>query len=75
VTGLTRNGVWLVEDGRIARPITNLRFTQSFLEALGPGAVRGASREQSLVLAGWDSIYLVPTLRLASWNFTGGAKG
>ena len=65
----------MVEDGRIARPITNLRFTQSFLEALGPGAVRGASREQALVLAGWDSIYLVPTLRLASWNFTGGAKG
>jgi predicted Zn-dependent protease len=75
VTGLTRNGVWLIEDGRIARPITNLRFTQSFLDALGPGAVRGASREQALVLAGWDSIYLVPTLHLASWNFTGGAKG
>ena len=75
VTGLTRNGVWLVEDGRIARPITNLRFTQSFLDALGPGAVRGASREQALVLAGWDSIYLVPTLHLGSWNFTGGAKG
>jgi predicted Zn-dependent protease len=75
VTGLTRNGVWLIEDGRVVRPITNLRFTQSFLDALGPGAVRGVSRAQALVLAGWDSIYLVPTLHLASWNFTGGAKG
>ena len=27
------------------------------------------------LLAGWDSIYLVPALHLASWNFTGGAKG
>ena len=75
VTGLTRNGVWLVEDGRIVRPVTNLRFTQSFVEALGPGTVRGISSERALNLAGWDSIYLVPTLHLGSWNFTGGAKG
>jgi predicted Zn-dependent protease len=75
VTGLTRNGVWLIEDGKVVRPVTNLRFTQSFLEALGPGAVRGISRERALVLAGWDSVYLVPSLQLASWNFTGGAKG
>ena len=75
VTGLTRNGVWLIEDGRIVRPVTNLRFTQSFLEALGPDAVRGICAERAVVLAGWDSIYLVPSLHLASWNFTGGAKG
>jgi predicted Zn-dependent protease len=75
VTGLTRNGVWLIEDGKVIRPLTNLRFTQSFLEALGPDAVRGISSERALVLAGWDSIYLVPSLHLASWNFTGGAKG
>lgn len=75
VTGLTRNGVWLVEDGKIVRPVTNLRFTQSFLDALGPGAVHGISRERALLLGGWDSIYLVPSLHLASWNFTGGAKG
>ena len=41
VTGLTRNGVWLIEDGRVVRPVTNLRFTQSFLDALGPGNVAG----------------------------------
>ena len=75
VTGLTRNGVWLIEDGRIVRPVTNLRFTQSFLDALGPGGVRGISRERAVILGGWDSIYLVPSLHLASWNFTGGAKG
>ena len=75
VTGLTRNGVWLVEDGRLVRPITNFRFTQSFLDALGPGNVRGISQERALLSAGWDSLYLVPALHLASWNFTGGAKG
>jgi predicted Zn-dependent protease len=75
VTGLTRNGVWLVEDGRIVRPVTNFRFTQSFVDALGPGTVRGISSDRALLQAGWDSIYLVPSLHLASWNFTGGAKG
>lgn len=75
VTGLTRNGVWLVEDGRIVRPVTNLRFTQSFLDALAPGNVKAISRERSLLLGGWDSIYVVPSLHLGSWNFTGGAKG
>ena len=77
VTGLTRNGVWLVEDGKVARPVTNMRFTQSFLEALGPGAVKGMGTDQTLVAGGTFGIgaYAVPSLHLASWNFTGGAKG
>jgi predicted Zn-dependent protease len=77
VTGLTRTGVWLVEDGRIVRPVTNLRFTQSFVEALGPGAVKGVGGDQTLVAGatfGFGS-YVVPSLHLASWNFTGGAQG
>ena len=45
VTGLTRNGVWLIEDGEIVRPVTNLRFTQSFVEALAPGAVRASASD------------------------------
>ena len=42
MTGLTRNGVWLIENGEITRPVRNLRFTQSYPQALGPG--RGARR-------------------------------
>jgi predicted Zn-dependent protease len=77
VTGLTRNGVWLVEDGRIVRPVTNLRFTQSYLEALGPGAVRAVGSDLTLVSGGTFGVgaYAVPSLHLASWNFTGGAQG
>ena len=75
VTGLTRNGVWLIEDGRITRPLKNLRFTQSYVEALRPGNVRGIGRERVLIPASFDGIHLVPTLHLAEWNFTGGAKG
>ena len=77
VTGLTRNGVWLVEDGRIVRPVTNLRFTQSYLEALAPGAVRGIGSDLTLVGGATFGVgaYLVPSLHLGSWSFTGGAKG
>ena len=75
VTGLTRNGVWLVENGRIVGPVKNLRFTQSYVEALAPGAVRGIGSDGSLISGGFDGSYLVPSLHLASWNFTGGARG
>ena len=75
VTGLTRNGVWLIEDGRVSRPITNLRFTQSYPDALAPGAVRGIGSDLRLFPDGLESALLVPSLHLASWNFTGGAKG
>ena len=75
VTGLTRNGVWLVEDGRIVRPVRNLRFTQSYLEALAPGNVLAVGSRPVLVRDGWGGHALVPSLHLASWSFTGGARG
>lgn len=75
VTGLTRNGVWLVEDGRVVRPVRNLRFTQSYLEALAPGNVLAVGSRPALVGDGWGGHALVPSLHLASWSFTGGARG
>ncbi len=77
VTGLTRNGVWLIEDGRIVRPVTNLRFTQSFLDALGPGNVRAVGSDLALDAGAAFGLgaYVVPSLHLGSWSFTGGAQG
>ena len=77
VTGLTRNGVWLVEGGKIMSPVTNMRFTQSYLEALAPGALRAVGSDLTVVESGTFDFgaYAVPSLHLASWNFTGGAQG
>ena len=74
VTGLTRNGTFLVEKGKIVGAVRNLRFTQSYVEALGPGNVLGLGDDARLyeLWGGWAH---VPSLRLAGWNFTGGAKG
>jgi predicted Zn-dependent protease len=76
VTGLTRNGVWLVEDGEVVAAVGNLRFTQSYPKALGPGAVLGVGSEAVTLPDGWaSSWYTAPALHLASWQFTGNASG
>lgn len=76
VTGLTRNGVWLIEDGEVAGAIQNFRFTQSYPQALAPGAVLGVGRHTALQCQTFSSAWWsAPALRLASWNFTGGASG
>jgi predicted Zn-dependent protease len=76
VTGLTRNGVWLIEGGEIAGPVRNFRFTQSYSQALAPGAVRAVGSEVRMIQDSWaHSWWSAPALHLASWNFTGGASG
>jgi predicted Zn-dependent protease len=76
VTGLTRNGVWLIEEGQVRRAVRNLRFTQSYAEALAPGAVLGVGSEAVSVPVTWDlGAISTPPVRLASWHFTGGASG
>jgi predicted Zn-dependent protease len=77
LTGLTRNGVWLIENGEITRPVSTLRFTQSYPEALAPGGVVGIGPVAPHV-AGEDWIEAdlrAPALSLAEWNITGGASG
>jgi predicted Zn-dependent protease len=71
VTGLTRNGTFLVEGGKVVGGVPNLRFTQSYVDALAPGNVAGVGDDARL----FAGTCHVPTLHLRSWNFTGGAKG
>ncbi|GAA0507355.1 peptidase U62 [Paractinoplanes deccanensis] len=76
ITGLTRNGVWLIEDGEITRPVSNMRFTQSYPQALSRGAVLGIGSESVLLPDRWSGTrYAAPALHLASWNLTGNASG
>ncbi|MEV8508718.1 metallopeptidase TldD-related protein [Actinoplanes sp. NPDC051475] len=76
VTGLTRNGVWLVEDGEVTAAVGNMRFTQSYPQALGPGAVLAVGAEEVSLPDRWSGVrYTAPALHLASWNITGNASG
>lgn len=76
VTGLTRNGTFLIENGEVTGAIKNLRFTQSFVEALGSGRVVGIGSESRFADSEFGPGFIVvPSLHLAEWNFTGGARG
>jgi len=76
VTGLTRNGVWLIENGEITSPLRNFRFTQAYPEALAPGRVLGIGSVVEPQPDSWASArWWAPAVHLASWNFTGGASG
>jgi PmbA protein len=68
ITGMTRDGTFLVRGGEIVGPVRNLRFTQSYLDALG--GVEAVSAERRL-LRGELGAVLVPAVRIASWRFTG----
>ena len=74
VTGLTRNGLFLVEEGRIVGPVQNLRYTQSIVGGFGPGKVLGLGDDAQLVGSEGGTMH-VPSARLASWAFTGNARG
>lgn len=70
VTGLTRNGLFLIENGQLKSGVRDMRFTQSYAAALAPGNVKGVTADACLVYGAH-----VPTVHLGSWNFTGGSKG
>jgi PmbA protein len=71
VTGMTRDGTYLVEGGRIVGPVKNLRYTQSYLAALA-GTVAVASERKTL--KGFLGGVVVPALRIDGWTFTGGTE-
>jgi len=76
VTGLTRNGVFLIEQGEIGPAVANLRFTQSYASALAPGKVLGVGSDATLANAAGAARMggtYVPSLHLAGWHFTGTA--
>ncbi|GMQ94128.1 MAG: TldD/PmbA family protein [Acidimicrobiia bacterium] len=76
VTGLTRNGTFMIENGKVTDPVTNMRFTQSFVDALGPGKIDGIGDDARYADSEFGpTIIHAPSMQLASWNFTGGAEG
>jgi predicted Zn-dependent protease len=70
LTGMTKDGTFLIENGRIGRPIRNLRFTQSIPEAFS--RIEAATAETRLTMAEYTGIATrIPALRVGSFTFTG----
>ncbi len=71
MTGLTREGTFLIEDGKVTAPVATMRFTHSLLDAFRH--VRGVSAERRLVADPTQELgcAVTPTLHLAAFTFTG----
>jgi PmbA protein len=77
LTGMTRDGTFLIEDGRISRPLRDVRFTDSALRVLA-ATEQMTSRQQ---LVGNADLYgrrfasgvLCPALRAREFRVSGGS--
>jgi predicted Zn-dependent protease len=74
MTGMTRDGTFLIEDGCIKGGVGNLRFTQSMVDAFSE--VRAISREREVIPVWWSEAantgaLTMPTLNIKRFHFTG----
>lgn len=71
MTGLTRDGCFLVERGKITRAVGNMRFTDSFLEGLARCDAR--TRARAAVPTWWSDAgaFVAPAIRLRGFRFNG----
>ena len=68
ITGMTRDGTFLVRDGEIRAPLKNLRFQISIIKALS--CVEEISERTALCRTSY-SWNFVPALKLSSFTFIG----
>jgi len=66
-TGMTRDGTFWIEKGEIAYPVKNLRFTQSYIEALDNVEILGSETR----LIDDDGVVFAPALKCNVFRFTG----
>jgi PmbA protein len=71
MTGLTRDGCFLIEKGKVTRAVGNMRFTDSFLEGLARSD--GATSARKAVPTWWSDAgaFVAPALRMRAIRFNG----
>jgi predicted Zn-dependent protease len=68
LTGMTRDGTFLIENGKLTKPLKNLRFTQGAVEALDGLEALTADRK---FVGTEEGATLVPGVLLSAFTFTG----
>ncbi len=64
VTGMTRDGTFLVENGKVTKPVKNLRFTESALRVFGTMDMVGKELHRT-------GRSVVPAIHVPAFTFTG----
>ncbi len=71
MTGMTRNGTFLIENGKIKKAVKNLRFTQSAIEAFKNIKCVGDKAE---LFGGYFGKSACPALTIKDFNFSSGTE-
>ena len=71
VTGMTRDGTYLVRNGEIAGAVKSLRFTQSYLAALANTLAIGSTCK---TVRNENAAFHIPAVKLERFRFTGATK-
>lgn len=71
VTGMTRDGTFLIENGKIVKPVKNMRFNQSIPDALN-NVVDIENKLTPLASFEGEMISLAPALHIGKWEFSSG---
>jgi PmbA protein len=71
LTGMTRDGTFLIEKGEIVGPVKNFRFTQSVLDALSQVMMVG---RESLFAGSHSEGAVVPALLVDRFRFSGSTQ-
>jgi len=75
ITGMTRDGTFLIEGGEMTRPIKNLRFTESILKALSQVSAISKNRkncsEGTVYSRRFVTGAVVPAVKIDEFNFSG----
>jgi len=73
LTGLTRDGLFLVENGQITRALHNMRFTQRIIEAFNNVEEISQDRKRitRMVNGGIGSASYLPGMKINNFHFTG----
>jgi len=67
ITGLTRNGTFIIENGKITKPVTTMRFTVSLLDLFNK--ILMISRDHTIV-DGYMGSALIPAVCVDNFIFT-----
>ncbi|MFJ1655527.1 metallopeptidase TldD-related protein [Streptomyces sp. NPDC088337] len=76
LTGLTRDGVYLVEDGEVTGEVNNFRFNESPVDVLGRATEAG--RTEKTLPREWSDYFTraaMPALRVPEFNMSSVSQG
>ena len=71
-TGLTRDGIWYIEKGKIQYPVKNFRFNQSVIQLLAPGNIEMIGKPERVGSSEGQggSASLLPALKVKAFTFS-----